>query len=216
MEDKGKKAVPEAPSGGVANVPAVDGARSLPPPPPKREEKLADAVRQAPPRHPKASGEPIIAPSPAPRDAGERGEGVEGGVVGGVVGGVLGGVMGSGGSASEQAEAEPPSAKVVASEAPPAYVKGPVPASASADARFRNGAEEKSAACESPWSVPSPAGWTLRSAAPAAAGESLVRLATRLGGRAERLPALPGSWRLTVPRDRWIDLAEALRGLGVA
>ena len=72
------------------------------------------------------------------------------------------------------------------------------------------------ARCASVWIASPPTGWRLRSADRTAATEELERLAARLGGSGERVGEEPMAWRIEVPRDRWPELAAALRDFGVA
>ena len=89
-------------------------------------------------------------------------------------------------------------------------------ASSANGAKLLTVADERSAACPSMWAASPPEGWTVRSGEPRTAGEGLARLARSLGGRATPLDVTPGAWRLEVPRERWPELASALRVLGAA
>jgi hypothetical protein len=207
-QEKGKDSATAASSAGGAERPVEVPAQPAGAPLDKREKKFDAAPRPAPP----ASS---VAKAPAPEGETRRDEDTEGrvagGVVGGVVGGVMGGVVGAGEAASDQAAAEPPAPRPARTEPAAAYAP-----SAATGAKLRNVADERSAACPSMWAASPPEGWTIRSGDPRSAGEGLARLARSLGGRAAPLDVTPGAWRLEVPRERWRELASALRVLGAA
>ncbi len=207
-QEKGKDSGTATSSAGGAERPAEVFAQPAGAPLDKREKKLDAAPRSAPPAS-SAENAPARA-GVAGRDEDTEGR-VAGGVVGGVVGGVMGGVVGVGEAASDQAAAEPPAPRPARTEPAAAYAP-----SVATGAKLRNVADEKSAACASLWSASPPGGWTIRSGDPRSSGEGLARLARSLGGRAIPLDVTPGAWRLEVPRERWRELAAALRDRGVA
>jgi hypothetical protein len=185
------RAVPPSVAAPPSSAPAIEaGPTPAPAPAAAREEKVSSP--RAPREVPEESGESRFAPSP-PARVEEPAPKVLGGVVGGVAGGVMGGTEGE----ADRATSSP-------QPAAPALV------------RYGNAVDEAKIDCPSLWTASPTGGWILKSADSVAAGAGLAQLAERLGGHARGAGKEARSWRLAVPRDRWPELAAALRALGVA
>jgi anti-sigma factor RsiW len=179
------------PGAGVSPAPASATEPAVAAPPPQRRAVKERAALPAAPLEEAPLKRDAFAPA-APSRSDEAETNAVGGVAGGVVGGIMGGTLGEAQVTSSPRPEAPAAAKY-----------------AGADHRGRSG-------CSSMWAVTPANGWTLKTPDPAAAGTGLARLLARLDGRAAATGAKGRSWRLEVPRDRWPELAAALRDLGVA